>query len=104
MGYIKGVTLDSAVMSIARDIIQLEQTGVAVDVNQTIANWNEKHKIVENTPQLQNDVRLFMDVEKNRQLTSMNVIGYTTYKAERCIEKAKKLMSGPDDESTPEYN
>lgn len=94
MGTIRGFVLDSTLQSLARDIIELQKTGVAVDVNQTVANWNEKHGMAESTSQLQNDVALFINVEKSRQVTSMSARGYAAYKAEPYVEQAKKLMSG----------
>lgn len=95
MGHIRGFVLDSALHGLARDLIELEKTtGVAPDVDKTVANWNEKHKLAENTAQLQNDVALFINVEKNRQLSSMSSRGLVKYKAAPYIEQAEKLMSG----------
>lgn len=93
MGTIKGFVLDSTLRSMARNIIELKKTGVACDVDQTVANWNEKYRMVESTSQLQNDVKLFIDLEENRQVTSMSAKGYSAYKAEPYVEKAKELMS-----------
>ncbi|ABZ78588.1 conserved hypothetical protein [Shewanella halifaxensis HAW-EB4] len=103
MGTIRGFVLDSTLQALARDLIELEvSTGVAPDVDKTVANWNAKHKMAEDTSQLQNDVALFINVEKNRQLKSMNALGYTAYKAEPYVEKAKKLMSAPNVGGEPE--
>ncbi|EJD6044299.1 hypothetical protein [Proteus terrae] len=103
MGKIKGIVLDATLLALARDLIKLEETtGVAPDIDKTVSNWNAKHKMAENTSQLQNDVALFINVEKNRQLKSMNVGGYAAYKAEPYVEKAKKLMSAPNLGSKPE--
>ena len=95
MGTIRGFVLDSTLQGLARDLIDLEKTtGVAPDVDKTVANWNEKHKLAEDTAQLQNDVALFINVEKNRQLKSMSSRGLAKYKAAPYIEQAKELMSG----------
>jgi hypothetical protein len=103
MGMIRGFVLDSTLQALARDLIELEEnTGVAPDVDRTVANWNAKHKIAEDTSQLQNDVALFINVEKNRQLKSMSTRGYASYKAEPYVEKAKKIMSAPNVGGEPE--
>lgn len=95
MGTIRGAFLDSALHSLARDLIELENTtGIAPNVDQTVANWNEKHKLTDNTAQLQNDVKLFINLEKNKQLKSMSARGLAKYKAEPYIEQAIELMSG----------
>lgn len=103
MGMIRGFVLDSTLQALARDLIELEETtGVAPDVDRTVANWNAKHKIAEDTSKLQNDVALFINVEKNRQLKSMSTRGYAAYKAEPYVEKAKKIMSAPNVGGEPE--
>lgn len=102
MGSIRGFVLDSTLQALARNLIDLEKTGVAVDVEKTVANWNEKHQMAEDTSQLQNDVALFINVEKNRQLSSMSALGYAAYKAEPYVEKAKKLMYSSKEEGEPE--
>lgn len=103
MGTIRGAFLDTALQGLARDLIELEKTtGVAPNVEQTVANWNEKHKLTANTVQLQNDVALYIHVEKNKQLKSMSARGLAKYKAEPYVEQAKELMSSSRFNSTPE--
>ncbi|CAD6365206.1 hypothetical protein [Shewanella putrefaciens] len=95
MGSVKGVFLDSALFSFARDIIALQKSGLVIDVNQSVQNWNEKHKIAADTVQLQNDVALFVEIEQKRQLSSVSALGLASYKVECYAEKAKELMSAP---------
>lgn len=102
MEIIRGIVLDSTLRAMARDLIKLEETGVVVDVAQTVENWNQKHKIAKDTSQLVNDVGLFLNVEKNRQLSSLSAIGYGAYKAEPYVESAMNLMSNPNIENEPE--
>lgn len=103
MGTIRGFVLDSALQGLARDLVKLEnETGVAPNVEQTVANWNKKHKLTDNTAQLQNDVALYVHVEKHKQLKSMSARGLAKYKAEPYVEQAKELMSGARFNTDPE--
>ena len=97
MGTIRGFVLDSSLKKIAKNLIEIEKSGVAVDVNTTVKNWNEQHNLVkpEEVSNLQNDVSLFMEVEKKRKLNSMSALGYSSYLAEPYVEKAKELMASP---------
>lgn len=101
MGTVRGWALDSALKKIAKDIIEMENNGAAIDVNKQIENWNKKHEIVPpaELASLQNDVSLCMKFERERELKSMNAIGYGGYIAEHYAEtiskKAKELMSSP---------
>lgn len=105
MGAIKGMVLDSKVKSIAKDLIDLENTGVAFNLNQTLANLNAKHKLVDpNTlSDLQNDVYLHIQLEKGKRLKSMSALGYGSYKTAQFVEKAKEFMNSSP-EVTPETN
>lgn len=97
MGTIRGFILDSSLKKIAKNMIEMEKTGVVIDVNTTVKNWNEQHKLVkpEEVANLQSDISLFIEVEKKRKLRSMSARGYSNYLAEPYVEKAKELMAPP---------
>ncbi|WP_135381678.1 hypothetical protein [Vibrio tasmaniensis] len=95
MGTIRGAFLDSSVKKIAKDFIEMESNGVVVDVNTTLVNLNEKHKLVapDEISDLQNDVNLHIHLEKNKSLKSMSALGYGKYVGSQCVDKAKELMT-----------
>lgn len=90
MKKLKGVFLDAAITKIARDFIAVQDTGLAVDVNETLRNINEKHHLVstEELADLQNDVNLSITMERGRKLKSVSTFGYGSYRAEPYVDKA----------------
>jgi hypothetical protein len=104
MGAIKGFTLDASLRKIARNVLDMEKAGVVVDVPKTVENWNQKHLLVKpsQVEALQNDVALFIEVEKKRKLTSMSALGYGSFIAEPYVKKAKQLMSLNTDHPVPQ--
>ena len=53
-----------------------------------------KHNLTDNTSELQNDVNLYIELEKKRKLKSISARGLASYKSEQYIDKAKGIMSG----------
>lgn len=90
MNKLKGAFLDAAITRIARDMIAVQDTGLAVDVNETLRNLNEKHGLVptEELADLQNDVNLSITMERGRKLKSVSTFGYGSYRAEPYVDKA----------------
>lgn len=95
MKKLKGVFLDAAITRISRDLIALEGTGLAVDVDETLRKLNEKHHIVpiEELENLQNDVNLSITMERGRRLKSASTFGYGSYRAVPYVDKAVEAMT-----------
>lgn len=94
MRKLKGAFLDSALKKIALDMIAVQGTGLAVDVNATLQNLNERHQLVpaEELEKLKNDVNLSIAFERGRRLKSMSTIGYGSYRAEPYVEKTVEAV------------
>ncbi|HCT7102237.1 hypothetical protein [Pseudomonas aeruginosa] len=95
MKNLKGAFLDSALKKIALDMIAVQETGLAIDVNDTLRNLNKKHKLVptEEFENLTNDVHLSIAYERGRKLKSMSTAGYCRYRAEPHVETAMETMN-----------
>lgn len=95
MKNLKGAFLDSALKKIAMDMIAVQETGLAIDVTDTLRNLNNKHKLVptEEFESLMNDVHLSIAYERGRKLTSMSTAGYCMYRAEPHVEAAMETMN-----------
>lgn len=92
---LKGAFLDSALKKIALDMIAVQDTGLAIDVKDTLRNLNNKHKLVptEEFESLANDVHLSIAYERGRELKSMSTAGYCRYRAEPHVETAMETMN-----------
>lgn len=82
-----GIILDSAINSIARYLVRLEDLVVdkyqgSVDIKEEIISLNNQYKFVsaDQTSALVNDIYRMYDFERNRQIKSISKIAYAKYK------------------------
>lgn len=87
-----GVFLDSAIKSIARYLIKLEDIIISkysgsVDIRLEIKNLNQEYGFVptEQVAAFINDVYYMYDFERNRQLQSINGVAYAKFKFDQAI-------------------
>lgn len=95
MRNLKGAFLDSALKKIALDMIAVQDAGLALDVNATLQNLNQKHQLVpiDELEALKNDVNLSIEFERGRRLKSMSTFGYGSYRAEPYVDKAVEAIN-----------
>lgn len=95
MRNLNGAFLDSALKKIALDMIAIQETGLAIDVDNTLKNLNHKHKLVptDELESLKNDVHLSIAYQRGRKLKSMSTVGYCRYRAEPHVEAARETIN-----------
>lgn len=95
MRNLNGAFLDSAIKKIALDMIAVQETGLTIDVSDTLRNLNQKHEFVpaEELENLKNDVHLSIAYERGRKLKSMSTAGYCRYRAEPHVEMARETIN-----------